>query len=262
MRKLGICTDFIGKESSLEEGYALVRAKGFHSIFVCDEDATHTERHLVAAKAAGLSVDFLHAPWHKINTIWLDGEEGDGVIARLQQCLDIAAKHKIPAIIVHLSSGENAPCVSDIGRRRLDALVAHAEALGVKLAFENQRKLANLAFVFELYRDRDAVGFCWDSGHECCFTMKKIDFMGLFGSRLLALHLHDNESVYDLDSHLIPFDGTDDFKLVAKKIKTSGYEGTVMLELKRGAYPDLSDGAFLDRAFLAASRLRTLIDGE
>ena len=261
MRKLGINTDFIGSYQDFDGGYAAVKAVGFDSIFVCDEDTALTERHIVAAKKAGLAVDFLHAPWHKINTVWLEGDMGDAVIARLTETLNLCAEHQIPIAIVHLSSGENAPCVTDIGHRRFDKLVAHAALLGVKIAFENQRKLANLAFVMELYKDKEAVGFCWDSGHEACFTMGKINFMGLFADRLLALHLHDNEGVYDLDSHYLPFDAQNDFSVVAEKIKRAHYPGTVMLEIKREQYKALSDEDFLRRALLAAEKLRGMIDG-
>ncbi len=262
MRTLGINTDCIGKDTSLAEGYAIVKAIGFDSIFVCDEDTALTERHIVAAKEAGLTVDFLHAPWHKINTVWLEGEMGDAVIARLTETLDLCAKHQIPIAIVHLSSGENAPCITDIGHRRFDKLVAHAASLGVKIAFENQRKLANLAFVMELYKGMDTVGFCWDSGHEACFTMGKIDYMGLFGDRTLALHLHDNEGIFDMDSHYLPFDSAGDFTVVARKIKQSSYKGTVMIEAIRSKYPDLSLEEYFRRAFLAAKKLRDMIDGE
>ena len=261
MRKLGINTDFLSKELGFAAGYAAVAKAGFQSIFVCDENAEETEAHILAAKGAGLTVDFLHSPWHKINSLWLEGELGETILARLKQTVDICAKHGIPVAIVHLSSGEKAPCINDLGHRRFDELIAHAEEKGVKLAFENQRKLANIAFIFELHKENPTVGFCWDSGHESCFTMGKIDYMALFSDRLLALHLHDNEGVFDKDSHLLPFDSACDMARVAEKIKRSGYEGTVMLEIKREKYKDLSVEAFLARAYAAADKLRSMIDG-
>ena len=46
------------------------------------------------------------------------------------------------------------------------------------------------------------VGLCYDVGHDHYWRVQ--DWLGLFGDRVFALHLHDNFA--DKDSHFIPFD--------------------------------------------------------
>ena len=262
MRKIGISTNVIGKETSMAEGYRMVKEAGFDSVFFLYDKEDNTRSHLMEARIAGLEVETLHAPWDGINNIWLPGKEGDLVIDKFIKCVEFCADQGVPIAVVHLSSGEKAPHITDIGHARLDRLISRAGELGVKLAFENQRKLANIAFVFELYGHMPHVGFCWDCGHESCFTLGKRDYMALFGEMVCCLHIHDNSGAFNADHHMIPFDAAIDFGVVADKIRRSAYTGSVMLELKREAYPELSLKDFLDRAANAARRLRTMVDGE
>ncbi len=262
MRNLGINTDFIELTGDHAGGYAQVKLSGFSRVFVIYTDRERTLAHIQGAKQAGLIFDTLHGPWENINAIWREGLLGEQVIDRIADCVDFAGENGIPTVIIHLASGENSPPVSELGGQRLDALVDRARKAGVKLAFENQRKLAYLQYALARYKKEPCVGFCWDAGHEHCFTMDEIDFMALFGSRVYALHLHDNLGEYNRDLHRIPFEGNIDFAQVAEKIKASGYQGTVMLEIIRRGYPALSNVQFLEKAAAAAQRLRRMLGGE
>ena len=187
------------------------------------------------------------------------------MLGRLEDCTVCASRLGVPTVIVHLSSGVNAPHVNDIGAARFDALIEKAGDVGVKLAFENQRKLANIAYIFEKYENTPHVGFCWDNGHEACFTLGKRDYMALFGDRLIALHLHDNSGEFDQDQHMFPFHANIDFGRVAQKIRNSGYEGTLMLESIMGnnhRYDGYTPEQFFATAYEAAAKLRTLVDGK
>lgn len=212
----------------------------------------------------GLFYEFLHSPFSHINDIWLDCEGGEQMLSELMESVDRCAECGIPVDVIHLSSGINAPSVSDLGRRRYHTLVEYAAKRGVKLAFENLRKLYNVAFAMEEFRDCSHVGFCWDSGHEVCYT-PHIEFMTLYGDRLLCTHIHDNRGIPTLDDHQIPFDGVADFHRLAHHIRVSGYTGPITMELaqeKTPAYAALTPIEFMERAAVAARRLVTLIDGE
>ena len=152
------------------------------------------------------------------------------------------------------------PSITDTGRARFARLVDYAAAKNVKIAFENQRMLANLAWAMEAFPG-DPVGFCWDCGHEFCFTPGR-HYMPLFGNRLLCTHIHDNTGVFNEDSHFLPYDGTGNFDAVADALRQSGYTGSLMLEMvNRERYSELDPHAFLEQAYSAADRLRTAIDG-
>ena len=89
-----------------------------------------------------------------------------------------------------------------------------------------------------------------------------ITYMPLFGSKLAALHIHDNEKVYNADLHLIPYDGKIDFDRVAREIAESGYEGSIMLEVSRKSshyYDNLSANEYFSHATHAANKLRNTI---
>lgn len=264
MRKLGINCPMRFKEIDAIGSVSLIRNAGFDSVFseyVSDE---YCGRLADEIDRAGMSYETIHAPFGNINSIWRSGEEGDNIIKTLKGCLDTCEHYGVPTLIVHLSSGDDAPCVNDIGHARFDRLVEYAGRVGVKIAFENQRKLANIAFAFEVYEKCPQVGFCWDTGHEACFAGGR-EYMPLFGSRLIALHIHDNMMEHNEDLHLLPFDGMLNFHHIAEQIKKSGYTGTLMLETMHDCshrYDDLTPQQFFARAYEAAKRLRVLVDGK
>lgn len=261
MRKLGInCDSYFGM--SAEDSIPYIKNAGFDCVFTGYKDDKRTGELAQAIASAGLEYDTIHAPFKNINDIWLPGDNGGVMLSTLTSCLDSCAHYGVPVMIVHLSSGERAPCVSDIGRERFDILVQHAGEVGVKIAFENQRKLANIAFAFERYEGMPQVGFCWDVGHESCFTHGR-EYMPLFGDRLIALHLQDNMCEHNRDLHILPFDGLIDFHRVASRIKASGYMGTLMLEVfqkNSDMYDDFTPEEYYARAYNAAAKLRRLIE--
>ena len=214
-------------------------------------------------REAGLDYETLHAPYRGINDIWLEGEAGDQMLAALLDSVDACAEMGVPITVVHLSSGLKPPSITDLGRARFAKLVDYAEEKGVKIAFENQRKLANIAWTFEAFEDRPHVGFCYDTGHEGCFTPGR-QYMPLFGKLLICTHIHDNSGEFDHDEHLIPFDGKLDFNRIARQIRESGYTGSLMLEVIAGNshnYDDISVEEYLERSAAAVKRLRALVDG-
>ena len=87
--------------------------------------------------------------------------------------------------------------------------------------------------------------------------------MPLFGDRLICTHIHDNTAVYNEDSHFLPFDGACDFGYVAEAIRSSGYSGSLMLEVGCNGPCGQDDPLnFLARAAESVKRLRAMIDGE
>lgn len=262
MRRIGI--NMHAKRGLTSEDFIkCARDLGFSTVFSMpkDPDAMLENARLLAT--AGMSYETLHAPFKGINAIWLDGEAGDMKLRTLIDCIDMCVAVGAPIAVVHLSSGDTPPPPTDAGRGRFIRLVDYAIGKDVRIAFENQRKLHNIAWAFEEFRDTDAVGFCWDCGHESCFTPGR-HYMPLFGDRLICTHIHDNSGVYNADEHLLPFDGGMDFGYVAETIKASDYTGSLMLEIKGNSefYADLSVESFLERAAASVKRLRDMIDGD
>ena len=262
MRKIGINIGAIAGISN-ETYIDLIAELGFGATFSgVMADAAQQRKIADRLFKKGLSYDTLHAPFARINNIWRADESGDAMLKELTDTVDRCHEVGAPIAVVHLSSGTTPPPTTDVGRDRFLRLVEYAGQKGIRLAFENQRFLFNLAWILEECKDNETVAFCWDAGHEGCFTPGK-QFMPLFADRLIALHLHDNRGIYNADDHLLPLDGALDFSRVTRQIKASGYDGTMMLEVftKHERYSDVSPEDFLSRAAEAAKALVKMTDG-
>ncbi len=262
MRKLGI--NYYSKIGITPEEFSeRIKSLGFGATFTgTPKSLERAEQYASAFARRGIAWETVHAPFAHINDMWFDKTEGDEMLAELKGSVDICARYEVPISIVHLSSGDLAPPVTDIGRGRFCELVDYADKKGIKIAFENQRKLSNIAWAFESFGESSNVGFCWDFGHEGCFTPNR-EYMPLFGNRLLCTHIHDNDGIYNHDMHQIPFDGKLDFYKFAKHFRASGFAGTLMLEVfcdNSEIYKSMSADAYLKRAAEAAERLRDMVD--
>ena len=263
MRKLGMnCGSY--PEIKPIDSIPYIKAAGFDSIFTGFKNDMTAGRLAEAADKHGLAYETVHAPFKGINDIWFPGEGGDVMLQTFLDCAESCAHYKIPIMVVHLRSGVKAPAISDIGTERFDRLVDRAGELGVTVAFENQRKMANLSHVFERYDDRENVGFCWDNGHEACFT-NGWEYMPIWGHKTVALHIHDNFMEFNKDIHLLPFDGIFDFHKFGEYIRKYKFEGTLMLEaLPKNSdfYNDFTAEEFYAEAYERVKRLRRIVDGE
>ena len=86
----------------------------------------------------------------------------------------------------------------------------------------------------------------------CILMMNLIS--NFFKDRIFAVHLHDNDKSDDL--HLLPFDGTIDWKYVIKKLKECHYNGPVTLELSyRYDYLNMSLDDFYKKGYTIGIRL-------
>lgn len=262
MRKIGI--NLQAKNGlAYDEYIRQMRDVGFTATFAgCGEPALLPSVGESCAKY-GVACESLHGPFGHINDIWLPGVDGDAMLGELKQGVDLCGVVGAGILVVHLSSGNRAPSITDVGRGRFTDLVEYAASRKILLAFENQRKLANIAWAMETF-DETVAGLCWDCGHENCFTPGR-QYMPIFGNRILCTHIHDNLGNYNEDLHLLPFDGTLDFDRVADSIRGSGFSGTLMLEGHAAAsnrYDDISVAEYLALAAAGVHRLRQLVDGK
>lgn len=250
-----------GKEDELclEKQAELMRQNGFTRTFDFPCGRAVTEKGAQLLSDYGVAFDTLHAPFHGINDIWKNGDDGNKMLEKLLDGVDKCTLVGAKTLIVHLSSGIPAPRINDIGFSRFDNLMEYADKKNIKIAYENQRVVSNIAAVMESYEN---AGFCWDVGHENCFAFGR-RYMPLFGDRVCALHLHDNHKVFNMDEHLIPFDGKCDYDYIAKTLADYKYTGTLMLEVMRHnshKYDDMSAEEYYERAGRAVRRLDQMIE--
>ena len=127
----------------LEEQLDCIVENGFRSVFFGsdEESPMHIAREL---DRRGLRCESLHAPFDHINDMWVEGENGERMLKELTDGVALCASIGTPVLVVHLSSGDNAPTVNDIGLARYTRLMNYAKEKGITVAYENQRKLGRL----------------------------------------------------------------------------------------------------------------------
>jgi len=254
-RKLGInatCLLEISAVDALEK----IKAAGFETFFTGHYKMDDVTALAKRAKEVGIDYEFIHAPFRNINQMWMSGLGYLEVVDYMKESIDAAAQNGIPYVITHIQSTWTPPHVNDLGFERYDELVIYARERGVTLAFENLRVLEHIACALDRYEGIDNVKFCFDNGHEHCFT-KTIPFMDVFTNRVCCTHIHDNhgrifgDKVTETDEHLLPFDGTYDFERMMRKLDEYGYEGSLMLEVSQGKtpYKNMTHEEFLTTAY-------------
>ena len=243
-RKIGINADCF-KDDSLTYGdnsYGSIkklRECGFEHFFISELRGSFGKCRDVA-ESVGMSFDFIHAPFRGINDMWLEGDAYTRIYNQLRLTIDTAANVAVPMVIFHLSSGWEPPKTSEIGFSRFDQLVDHAEKQRVTIAFENLRNKENLLEIMERYKDRDNVKYCYDCGHEYCYT-ENVDWVSIFGDKLACVHVHDNfgyDRSCDPDVHYLPFDGSLDYADMVRRLDAVGYTGPIMLEVFNTTKPE------------------------
>ena len=269
MRKIGICIHALGSVP-VDEYARMISELGFDTTFTGSEQDEKKQAALSETLAKhNIACESIHAPFGHINDIWLDCEGGEKMLSELTQAVNDCAAGGVPVLVVHLSSGLTPPSITDLGQRRFATLMEHAEKKNVIIAYENQRMLGNIAWAFEQFASSPALGFCWDCGHENCFTYGR-EYMPIFGKKLVCTHIHDNLGPVGIDGrndlHMLPFDGSFDYERFARQINESGYKGSLMLEVmkshSKGFYDAMSNETYMQRAADAIKKLRTMVDGE
>jgi len=248
---------WFGYDLPLKNLLRLIKQAGFDGAMVWWSEKYGNNDYLFApkmARDAGLIIENIHAPFAGSNDIWRDNLGGKALTELYLEIIDDCVDYGIPTIVLHLTSGDEPPLPNETGLGRVKQLTEKAERCGINIAFENLRKPGYLEYVLGSI-DSPRAGFCYDSGHNNC-RMPAGDLLEKFGSRLMALHLHDNDG--SDDQHLLPFDGTIDWPTTMKKIAGTGYKGALALESDNTGYEELPPEEFLSLAFERAKRLESL----
>ena len=135
-------------------------------------------------------------------------------------------------------------CETAFGFRNFGQLVKKAQEYGVVIAFENTEGEEFLDALLEYFQRNEAVGFCWDSGHELCYNHSR-DLLAKYGDRLCMTHLNDNlgisrfdgEIFWTDDLHLLPYDGIADWDYNIHRLRKSKQLDILNFELNINSKP-------------------------
>lgn len=230
MREIAVAIQNENEKVDIKQTINSINNAGFRNVFVqwYDEKWDYgQEEQVQICKKLGFNIIFAHLGYQNINSIWEEGIEGDKLIQRYQEDIKNCKKNGIPMVVMHLTSKKEAPMYSEIGLNRIRKITQYAKELNIKVAFENTKIKGYLEYVLENIKDEN-VGICFDSGHYHVHFDDEFNFE-FFKDRIFAVHLHDNDKSDDL--HLLPFDGTIDWKQVIIKLKECNYNGPITMEL-------------------------------
>ena len=247
-RKLGIMSSCISGTTSAD-ALPLLKNAGFETFFNGVTDLEAAAKIKNEAEKTGLWFESIHAPFNNINSMWLEGDDYLGIYNGMVAAIETAGKCEVPIVVIHLSSGWYSPNVNDLGISRYEQLMELAEKNNVILAFENLRKVGNVAHFVDRYEKNDYVRFCYDCGHEHCYT-KNVSWPDIFTDRIVYTHIHDNFGIQeknqeDTDIHLLPFEGDIDYKDMMRRLNKNNYKGSLTLEVDNLRHPELSPEDFL-----------------
>jgi sugar phosphate isomerase/epimerase len=262
-RKLGILADCL---SGVKPAMALdlIAGAGFETVFTNEHNVCELDRIRNKCDTLGLRLEFVHAPFRGINKMWLNSDEYQEILGGIRESVYSCHDCGVGVVVCHISSGWNAPQINDLGLSRFDELVDLAVKKNVVIAFENLRKVGNIAYFKDRYEGVEQVRFCYDCGHEHCYTVH-VPFVDIFADKLVCTHLHDNfgrdeTATADGDLHLLPFDGNIDYKKIIAKLDEYDYRGSLMLEVvddRKKEYLEWGHEKFLQEAFDRAKKLNS-----
>ncbi len=271
--KLAVDVDF--DNLGFDEVCSIIKSSGFDGAFTGWDENGDAEKAAELFYKHGLIHQSVHAPFSHICDMWTP--DYNEVLERQLMCLEETAKCGVKRTVSHVFIGfgkEEKP--DEWGLISFGKYLDRAEELGVYVAFENTEGEPYLHYLLEHFKDREICGYCWDSGHEQCYSRGR-DLLALYGDRLLCTHLNDNLGVtgdeitfYD-DAHLLPFDGIIDWEKAALKLKKSKPLDILSFELVTKSRPNrdthkiyegLSPELYMEKAYTVAKKISDMIEKE
>ena len=243
-----LCLGLIGvPDKSGDEQIKIIYNAGFDGFFSAWSPRIFDYRK--TANEIGAIYQSIHAPFSRTAKIWHGGEDADSVRNELIQCVEDCAKVEVPILVVHPYSGvPMCEIPPESGIENFAVIIKRAEELGVKIAMENISQPKYLDAVMQAFKDSSSVGFCWDTGHEMCYSCGE-DQLTPYSDRLITTHLNDNLGktrentpvTWHDDLHLLPFDGIINWQEVADRLNACGYNGILSFELNKTNRPNRYD---------------------
>ena len=231
-----------GAHLSPDEHVKLLATVGWNGFFT-GWNAEKTPLWRAAADKNGMLYTSIHAPFTGVAAMWRGGEAAEKETSTYLACLEDCAKHQIPVMVLHPFIGFEDHDPTEAGIEHFAKVVERADALGVRLGFENVEGEEYLSAIFEAFAGHPSLGFCFDAGHELCYNRSK-DMLAIYGHALCHTHLNDNVGVtgkdifWTDDLHLVMGDGIADWEGVMRRIRATGFEGPLTCELTLSNKPD------------------------
>ena len=265
---LSITSDYVESHGAPQPYLERIARAGFTHVHWChhwNTDFIYSTHEIAQIahwfKEYDLSLLNLHAS-HGQEKYWcsfLEYQRRAGV-ELVQNRIQMTAELGADVIIIHVPSSAGPEIRAEwLGpvRRSLDELVPFARQNGVRIAVENMESddFDMLTTLLDEY-DPDVLGLCYDSGHGH-IDGRGLDNLDRVKERLIAIHLHDNDSKDD--QHKIPFTGTVDWERLSRIIAASPYDKCANLEVMIHNSGLKDEDEFLRQSHAAGIKINEMI---
>lgn len=204
------------------------------------------EQVIALSKELNLPITQSHAPFY--NALVPENPKADLWEKMIKRAIEASGMAGIPWIVMHPGTyPDDSYEFKESKRRNYEYFMPYlelADKYGCGIAIENMAdnivrtylrpsavycsrhvELVDLIDSFHA----DNVGICWDFGHANLTGLDQREALRYMGKRLKATHVADN-SGYN-DDHIMPFQGTIDWRKILPVLSEIGYEGDLTYEI-------------------------------
>lgn len=202
-----------------------------------------------AADAYGVRFTQMHGPVHGGSfTEMVMGLNVESFLEMASRSIRMADILGVPWVVFHpsllsLRGEESLREVLEYNVEFYRKLLPVMEETGVGIALENifDRTSGETGLLRRIYcampdqlaelltkLDHPLFGACWDTGHGHRQGLRQAPSIRMLGEWLKTLHIQDNNGIHD--QHLLPYQGTIDWKEVVSTLREVGYRGDFTYE--------------------------------
>ncbi len=257
-------TEFYTKNFGYEEGIRRLSKIGFDCLdltlthlgksdqdpLLCENYKEIAEKMKAIAAENGVTFNQCHAPYRFNSYDFINDEKArEDIFFKIKRAIEIAGIVGAKRVIIHPWHHRNFHLESNeeffkINMKFYGEFAPIAKKAGVKIALENmwqknifsQKIVSDVCsnpyefakYVDELNKLYGGFVACLDIGHCALTGVDPKDSIKVLGSRIEALHVHDNNT--EDDEHLLPFLGKIDFEGVMMALKSIDYKGELTFE--------------------------------
>jgi sugar phosphate isomerase/epimerase len=222
--------NWYGIPQTIEKRIKAIKKAGFDSTSMWIDEDGHWEVDPDSIPAlirdSGLYLEYAHAPYSRINTLWDSGKAHD-MEEELRKYIDYCSRHRVPILVIHVTKGFRVKEANETGLGVLRNIVRYAKDKNVLIAAENTKQNKVLETVFESIDDK-TLGLCFDTSHDNIHGDPKLSLLEQFHDRLQCFHISDNDGL--VDDHWLPHQGKVDWDAFVSMVPKE-YKGILNLEV-------------------------------
>jgi len=192
-----------------------------------------------------LKVNSVHAPWApEIDIASLDHMQRRHSVNQVLRSIDALKILNGKILVLHpgskISSRKNLNLLITRSLQSIDEIATYCVEQNVALALENPPpdelggNLNDFRIICDALANDGRVNYCFDTGHAH-LTPRDIDLLKDLDKEILLVHVVDNMGVEE--EHLLPPQGTIDWKHFMELLITRNFKGYLTLELMETSNP-------------------------